>query len=427
VLEKWICPSLFVGNGTSELEAVSAYVKQKGMQAAIDAWQRHWNDFFNESDLQWLSEHNVTSIRIPIGYFTAGFCRGTPFEPFQPVYALAWRRVREIIEMCNKARIAVLVDVHALPGGANTQDHSGTNSGKAEFWNGQYNDLTMQLLVFLTRELVQCENVCGIQIINEADWGKDEQMKVYYGNAINTIRNSGGVEMPVYVSDGWNTGPWVQFTRGQHDVVLDVHRYCCFQDQKEAPQWHIDRITDIDSCCVIGEFSLCFDGATWAHVKESDQPTIRQQFAKRQLQAYTKGSGLFFWTYKFEAGAAGDWDFRWVMDNNAFHFPKVDSQTADAMQKQYDGIRSNIVNGHLGYWKDKGGDRMNNKLFIQGFEEGWQDAMKFLPDESILASGERWVKTKDRQRFGQDAWLYEHGIKEAVDAFKGAVLAEVIR
>lgn len=61
--------------------------------------------------------------------------------------------------------------MHALPGGANGGDHSGTNSGKAELWGSKKNlDLATRSLLFVAHEAKNMNGVIGLQIINEAEW-----------------------------------------------------------------------------------------------------------------------------------------------------------------------------------------------------------------------------------------------------------------
>ena len=70
----------------------------------------------------------VTTVRLPIGWFTLGpyFSGGTAFEAVAPVYSNAWQWVKRYVEAAAEHGIGVLLDMHALPGGANTDEHSGT-------------------------------------------------------------------------------------------------------------------------------------------------------------------------------------------------------------------------------------------------------------------------------------------------------------
>ena len=80
----------------------------------------------------------VTSVRLPIGWFTLGpqYCGGTAFEPYAAVYENAWMWVRRYVQAAAEHGIGVLLDLHALPGGANADEHSGTGVSQPLPWGG---------------------------------------------------------------------------------------------------------------------------------------------------------------------------------------------------------------------------------------------------------------------------------------------------
>jgi len=87
------------------------------------------------------------------------------------IYENAWSAVKDIIARCASRGIGVLIDLHALPGGANNGDHSGTNSGKAELWGSRkWLDLAIRCLLFIAHEARSIDGVIGIQIVNESEY-----------------------------------------------------------------------------------------------------------------------------------------------------------------------------------------------------------------------------------------------------------------
>jgi aryl-phospho-beta-D-glucosidase BglC (GH1 family) len=85
----------------------------------------------------------VTSVRLPIGWFTHGphFCAGTPFEAYGSIYVNAWTAVKGYIHAAAEHGITVLLDLHALPGGANKDEHSGTGMIFPCFCEGTWADV----------------------------------------------------------------------------------------------------------------------------------------------------------------------------------------------------------------------------------------------------------------------------------------------
>jgi aryl-phospho-beta-D-glucosidase BglC (GH1 family) len=167
ILERWLTPSMFAScnaAGTSELAAVESSVKQIGLEGTRAGFEKHWKDYIVDPDLDWLRDAKCTTVRLPIGYFTLGpgFCQTTPFKAVAPVYLNAWSAVKELVQRCGQRGIGVLIDMHGLPSGANDQDHSGTNSGKAELWGNQVNlALATRCVCFVVEQVKAMAGVVG--------------------------------------------------------------------------------------------------------------------------------------------------------------------------------------------------------------------------------------------------------------------------
>lgn len=108
------------------------------------------------------------------------FTRGTPFEPYAEVYSGAWDSICALIHRLRQRSIGVLLDFHALPGGANAQEHSGTNTGRAEFWNSDFNRaLGTRCAQFVAHQARSVLDIAGIQLVNEADWDSPRMYEWY--------------------------------------------------------------------------------------------------------------------------------------------------------------------------------------------------------------------------------------------------------
>lgn len=174
ILERWLTGSMYPANttGQSELAAVEGWVKLEGIQKTKERFEKHWKEYVSDADLDYLKNvAKCTTVRLRIGYFTLGapYCVGTPFDKVSAVYQNAWAAVQVLVKRCRDRGIGVLVDLHGLPGGANTGIHSGTDSGKAEFWtSSSYRELATRCLCFIAQQTRCMDGVVGIQIVNEA-------------------------------------------------------------------------------------------------------------------------------------------------------------------------------------------------------------------------------------------------------------------
>lgn len=258
---------------------------------------------------------NVTTIRLPIGYFTLGprFCQGTPFERYSKVYENAWLYVKQYISTAASYGIATLIDLHALPGGANKDAHSGTTSHKAELWGNSRNlSLSVECLKFIAMETRDMPFVSGIQLANEAVY-QASGMYNFYDNVINAIYLI-NPHVPLYISDGWEVRPALQYSKNVNErwlnpIVVDTHKYYTFDEEHKRlnPYQIIEAVNlnevvevkDQGAGCIIGEYSCVMDGRSWGNIQGEERKRLATQFGQRQTETWRRSSGgCFFWTYK---------------------------------------------------------------------------------------------------------------------------------
>ena len=293
VLEKWLHGSMFPKgcSGGSELNAVSTTLQQSGLEATRQKFESHWRNALGDQDLQWLvNVAKCTSIRLPIGYFTLGpqFCYGTAFESVAEVYVNAWPAVKDLVARARSYGMGVLIDMHALPGGGNNEAHSGSGSGKAEFWSSRKNmELGKRALVYIAEEVKNgLEGVIGIQLVNEAAW-EAKGMYAWYDDVTEAI---GRVDssIPIYISDAWNLTKALEWANKRHclkggpmnPVVVDTHKYYTFSEEhrSKSPQELISSVGGAleqldgrsgsladrgEGQVIVGEWSCVLDGKTW--------------------------------------------------------------------------------------------------------------------------------------------------------------------
>ena len=185
VIERWLQPSRFPegAEGSSELAALQAWVDREGIAGAKQKFEEHWATIVSEKAIRWLANvAKCTTVRLPIGYYDLPgpvFTRGTPFEPYAEIYTGAWQSIRTLIQRLRAHSIGVLIDLHALPGGGNAQEHSGTNSGRAELWTNPANrKLGVQCCRFIAQDTAAGAEIAGLQLVNEAEWESERMYEV---------------------------------------------------------------------------------------------------------------------------------------------------------------------------------------------------------------------------------------------------------
>lgn len=475
VLERWLFPSLFSGPGDSELAAVTSSLSAIGPDKTKERWQKHWDSALTDEDIHFLvHEAKCTSIRLPIGYFTLGpaFCQGTPFEAAADVYVSAWTSVCNLVRRVNEAGIGVLLDLHALPGGANQDMHSGTDSGKAELWEhwntGRQNrEMAKKVVLQVVSEAANMKGIVGVQIVNEAAAGA-HKLHEWYDDVLREIQDIDST-MPIYVSDAWDLDGslrWVESRRNRsgNPIVVDTHKYYTFSeaDRAKAPQHIISQVPqelgEIDKYAgsvsdrgaaqiVVGEYSCVLDGKTWSRSDPSQKLNLVRQFGEAQSARWReKTGGTYFWTAKMEWMDGGEWGFfEQVKKRTIVAPPWLFLNTSDAQNSAYEATRSkeNIfsraLGGHVEYWSQIAPDKkFEHRWYGEGWDVGWEDAKCFWlaradgqMGEIANSSGgaekigclEIWVRKRlgESGKEGGSVWEWEHGFRAGVKAFEGLV------
>jgi Cellulase (glycosyl hydrolase family 5) len=464
--------SLPLGCGRQELgRQEESYLQEdsslasSGLDATRSKWENHWSSALSDDDFAWLTtQARCNMIRLPIGWFTLGpsFCQGTAFdgEPGQ-VYINAWAAVKDLVRRCHDHGIGVLLDLHAVPGGANGEIHSGTSSGKADLWGNQDNlDRGQRCLVFLAQEVAAgMPGVMGVQLCNEAMWAA-RGMYEWYDSVIAAI-NAVNSSVPIYISDSWDLSPALVYIQGKNKsvsnpIIVDTHKYYTFSasDQSQSPWQIIDRIPnelnelqgkqgnvfDNGAATVyVGEYSCVLSGSTWSKASPSDRPGLTKQFGQAQSRRWQQYGGCSFWTFKMDWMDGGDWGFKQQTNDGAVVPPGSLTLSAEDIKNriraagdQHQRLQEAALREHTQYWdRTSPGQHFEHWRYANGWELGWNDAQYFLGAKAfgVIPGGgdggdkigclDVWVQKRMRETgsmreqtpFG---WEWEQGFRKGI-------------
>lgn len=450
VREAWMFPNMMNGKQT-ELHAVEEDIKNKGMDGAREYLEEFWKGFMTDDDWHWLKSHGCNGIRVPVGYWNidnGSYTKDLAFANVAPVYSNSWNILKtHFIEAAAGYDIAVLVDLHALPGGANTDAHSGEelrSRDTVKFWkNHSFQDKMADAVGFMARDLKGYDNVSGIQVVNEAMFDEPSGGEFrYYELCLNSVRAEDKT-MPIIISDGWSAQrftEWIQKIQGTDrnlGLVVDEHCYrmVTLEDQKKTAQritddLQHDLLTNIKENgrgvdFMVGEYSCVLSKSTWMlsnvnpdNPNELERKKLAAQFGHRQVELGLKRSptALYFWSYKFPH-PWGEWDARVVL-GNYYNAPKI-TLPSDG---QYEQIRDKLVDAHIKHWTRVGGNYEFDR-YRDGFADGWADCLKFAEKGSMIgrrqavkfARLQEHIKAKGKL---DHLWEYEHGFDESLAQFQ---------
>lgn len=449
--EKWIYSETFPDGAACELEAVTKSIEQDAKKAK-ETFENHWKNYASDDDWKWLADHGVNCVRVPIGYWEVGggqFTKGTKFESVKDVYSNAWEIFKKVyVEPAALHNIGIIVDLQGLPGGANGQDHSGEKAtGKAEFWDSSsYQKTAVLALQFIAKDLKEYENIAAIEIVNEAEFSNSgSKQKAYYGAAIKAIRAEDKT-VPIIISDGWWPDQWVKWVQENQDsglslgVVIDHHCYRCFDDKDRAKS--AEQITDdlegdlltnltdggagVD--IIVCEWTCCMDNKSFENSGLPPQDygnpkraELASKFGARQAELLFQraGAGALFWTYKFQSGSGGEWDFREQV-GKAFNAPRV-----NVPGNFEDALNSNF-GAHKDYWNGQNSnEKYDHDRYKDGFTTAWKDGEAFAKQGSLvgrrqavkIARLQEHIKNKGKSDF---LWEWEQGYDKGTEEFARA-------
>lgn len=446
VLEKYIFGDLFIDNTNVELDAIKAQVNKFGIEETRQKVENHWNNYCNDGDWEWLKSKGVNSIRIPIGYWhiSPKFTHGTNFESVKDVYINSWDILKELyIKKAKEYKISVLIDFHALPFGANTGDHSGEKLKSPGFWeNSNARKLAIEICEFVSHELNGFDNISGFQIVNEACFDNEaKHQKRYYFDAINTIRSSGWMDIPIVISDGWWADQWIQILDkasngdiGSLGVIIDDHIYRCFSDEDKSKDVNkivgelqsnvlvgLSKPTDF----IIGEYSCVLDGQTWDKSNvDRNQKVV--EYGQTQSKLFKERSmGSYFWTFKFQWGDGGEWGFVPMINRGSIPTRSIiPNRVPD--ENEFNKVLDGSFNNHNNYWQSQSPNTtFEHWRFKEGFTTGWFDCLAFLKfGNSRIGRLVAWKSSRLKEHINARGsssylWQWEHGFNEAVGYFKG--------
>ncbi|KAJ5384730.1 Glycoside hydrolase superfamily [Penicillium concentricum] len=359
VLEPWITPSIFDAVGDSAVDEWSLCATL-GANQCRSVLSDHWSTFITADDLNQIARAGMNHVRIPVGYWAVKHLDGDPYVNGQLKYldqAIGWAR---------SAGLKVMLDLHGAPGSQNGFDNSGKR-GAIKWQQGDTVESTKDALEALAaRYKGDGDVVTAIEALNEPSIPggvSQDGLRQYYYDSWGRIRKS-SQNTTLVIHDGFvPTESWNGFmsqSTGVWYVMMDTHHYEVFDSGLLAmdTQTHVknvcnfakDHVQTSDKWTVVGEWTGAmtdcakylngkgigarYDGTfsgsshigscagkstgSVAAMPENDRTNLRR-FIEGQLDAYEKGTGWLYWTWKTEG--APEWDMQQQMAAGVFPNP----------------------------------------------------------------------------------------------------------
>ena len=345
VLEKWMSPALFAGTTAEDEYYLPRQLSKEVYEARI---QMHRAEYISERDFVTIKSMGMEVIRIPVPYFIFG-----DREPFigcikELDKAFAW---------AEKYGLQILIDLHTAPMGQNGFDNGGICGVCRWAQCPDEVEFTLTVLERLSERYGDRKGLWGIEVINEplteTAWESfditkrypavDPEMakgtapismaflRAFYKKAYTRMRAHLAPEKYVVIHDGFDLMAWKDFMQEDEyqNVVLDTHQYLMMAEMDGCPQTvegyveyvqtkYAKMIEEMEQYfpVVCGEWCLfnslacgCdtkggqavlngMEGTAQESFSPEQKKEIYQAVANAQLDAWKKGSGYFYWSYK---------------------------------------------------------------------------------------------------------------------------------
>lgn len=369
VLEKWMSPALFEGTDAEDEYWLPRKLSKEVYEARIKI---HRSEYITERDFVTIRRMGMEFVRIPIPYFVFG-----DREPFLGCVD----ELDKAFNWAEKYDMKILLDLHTAPFGQNGFDNGGICGVCKWSQNPDEVEFVLGVLERLAKRYGMRKGLWGVEVLNEPitekAWqlfnvperypAKDlvmaegsapntfEFLKKFYLDAYVRLRKFLPDEKYIVIHDGFELLAWKDFMQEKQyvNVVLDTHQYLmmaesdgCEQNLDAYIQYikeHYEKeIEEMEQYfpVICGEWCLFNSLACGCDTKggqsvlngvkgneteslnESEKKEIYLTVAKAQLEAWKKGSGYFYWSYKLltdtvnESGWIGwdSWDFGRCVD-----------------------------------------------------------------------------------------------------------------
>lgn len=353
VLEKWMSPALFAGTTAEDEYCLPRQLSREVYEARI---QIHRSEYITERDFVTIRAMGMEAVRIPVPYFVFG-----DREPFIGCV----KELDKAFNWAEKYGLQILIDLHTAPMGQNGFDNGGICGVCKWSKHPEEVEFVLSVLERLAERYGTRKGLWGIEVLNEPitehAWklmdvpnrypAADPKMaegsgpntleflRDFYCRAYDRIRRYMPDDKYVVIHDGFELLAWKDFMQEDKyvNVVLDTHQYLMMAEAAGCEQ-NLDAyrtyITehyakDIEEMqkyfpVVCGEWCLfnslacgCdtkggqsvlngVEGNTEEQLDAGQKQEIYRAIANAQLEAWDKGSGYFYWSYKLLTDTVND-------------------------------------------------------------------------------------------------------------------------
>jgi hypothetical protein len=299
----------------------------------------------------------MNTIRIPVPYFIFGD---------RPPFLGCIDELDKAFAWAEKYGLKILIDLHTVPWSQNGFDNGGISGVCKWSQMPEEVDFVLDVLEKLAERYGKRNGLFGITPVNEpiteevwelfnvpvrypavdpkmAEGSKPNTMEFlqdFYSRAYDRIRPHVGEDKYVVFHDGFQLKAWKDFvTQPKYkNIMLDTHQYLMVAEAlgcEQTPEGYLAYIKEnfekpieevqkyvpvvCGEWCLFNSYAVGIDTKGGQSVlngidfmgernilSEDEKKQLYQKICKAQLQAWNKGSGYFYWSYKLLLDTVND-------------------------------------------------------------------------------------------------------------------------
>ena len=346
VLEKWMSPALFEGTTAEDEYYLPTQLSPEVYEARIKI---HRSEYITERDFAAVKRIGLNTVRIPVPYFIFG-----DRKPFIGCI----RELDKAFAWAEKYGLKILIDLHTAPLSQNGFDNGGICGVCKWSQTPEEVEFVLGVLERLAERYGKREGLFGITPINEpvtepmwttmdvqgrytpvepelAEGSAPntlEFIQEFYLNAYDRIRPYMNDDKYVVFHDAFQLHAWKEFLTQPHfsNVILDTHQYLMMAEAfgcEQTPEAYLAYIEEhfaaeiaevqeyvpviCGEWCLFNSFAVGMDtkggqsslngvGRTGeaSVVDDATKMEVYTKLARAQMEAWNKGSGYCYWSYK---------------------------------------------------------------------------------------------------------------------------------
>ncbi|KAI3952435.1 hypothetical protein MKX01_005302 [Papaver californicum] len=291
-----------------------------------NATKEHRNSYITKDDFQYLSQHSINTVRIPVGWWITK----DPTPP-APYIGGGLAALDNAFKWAQEFGIKCIIDLHAAPGSQNGKDHSSSRDGSIE-WTKSYNiQQSLDAIEFLASKYGNHQSLLGIDLLSgpNSPGVPFDILQKYYNDGYAIVRKHSATAYVIMCqligNDGADPDPTELYNantgNGKSNVVVELHYYhnspsfANMSLEENINYLSATRKTQMNSLkavdgplVFIGEWVNEFGRQGWSQ-------TEYQEYGRAQLNVY--GSASFGWAYwSLKNDVASHWSLMWNINNS---------------------------------------------------------------------------------------------------------------